>query len=165
MALNIAQRVDRGVKYLDEKIPNWLEIINLETLKLDDCNFCVMGQLVGWAQENHREEIEASDDIEPYSINGYFAATVSCNNIAAARVEHGEYGWNLKRRITKLLGIGDRPMTLKEARRRGFHTNNNTYIAEDNAEWNALTDEWAARITSLRVLRDVKFNPQPHELV
>ena len=39
--------VKRGAYMLDQKMPEWAELIRLEDLEMDDCGSCVIGQAVG----------------------------------------------------------------------------------------------------------------------
>jgi hypothetical protein len=39
--------VDRGIKLLDQRIPNWREKIDLTTLDLASSQWCVLGQVEG----------------------------------------------------------------------------------------------------------------------
>lgn len=39
--------VDRGIRRLDERIPNWREKINLTALDLASSHWCVLGQVEG----------------------------------------------------------------------------------------------------------------------
>jgi hypothetical protein len=41
------QKVASGVKVLDEKVPGWWKVIDLDTLKMDSCTNCMLGQLFG----------------------------------------------------------------------------------------------------------------------
>lgn len=43
----LQKRVEAGAEYLDLKLPGWERDIVPETLDLDDCQFCVLGQLFG----------------------------------------------------------------------------------------------------------------------
>ena len=43
----IEERVDRGVKYLDEYHAGWRDQINLEELHMEFCDDCVIGQALG----------------------------------------------------------------------------------------------------------------------
>jgi hypothetical protein len=40
----IKDRIARGAKLLDEKVPGWIDKINLEELNLEDICDCVVGQ-------------------------------------------------------------------------------------------------------------------------
>lgn len=42
-----ASLVAEGVKLLDERVPGWWRVINLEELHMADCTVCVLGQLFG----------------------------------------------------------------------------------------------------------------------
>jgi hypothetical protein len=50
------QKIAQGVAYLDEKVPGWWDKVDLDTLELDSCVKCVLGQLQGNEQvvENGR---------------------------------------------------------------------------------------------------------------
>jgi len=39
--------VQAGMDILDENVPGWESRINPETLNLESCNFCVLGQIYG----------------------------------------------------------------------------------------------------------------------
>jgi len=41
------RRVARGAKFLDERVPNWEQRINLERLDISSDTDCVLGQLFG----------------------------------------------------------------------------------------------------------------------
>ena len=41
------QNIQKGIKFLDKKYPNWLDKIDVSELDLNKCNQCIMGQLVG----------------------------------------------------------------------------------------------------------------------
>ena len=40
-------RVANGVKLLDERVPGWWRVINLDRLQMEDCTQCMLGQLFG----------------------------------------------------------------------------------------------------------------------
>ena len=40
-------RIDRGVLFLDETVPNWREQIDMTSLELDAPSHCVLGQVFG----------------------------------------------------------------------------------------------------------------------
>lgn len=40
-------QIAKGVALLDEKVPGWLDRIDLAALRLDSCSRCVLGQLSG----------------------------------------------------------------------------------------------------------------------
>ena len=40
-----SREVGRGIRWLDKNYPGWYQIIDVETLKLEDCQRCVLGQL------------------------------------------------------------------------------------------------------------------------
>lgn len=44
---NAAERVARGAKLLDRKRPGWAERIDLDQLRLEECDSCILGQLYG----------------------------------------------------------------------------------------------------------------------
>lgn len=39
--------VTNGVRVLDEQVPGWWRVINLEELQMADCSVCMLGQLFG----------------------------------------------------------------------------------------------------------------------
>lgn len=41
------QQVKNGMAFLDQRFPDWLYRVNVETLDLVDCEYCVLGQLCG----------------------------------------------------------------------------------------------------------------------
>ena len=45
--LPIADRVSAGIDFLDGRVPGWDERIDLDTLKIEHCTRCVLGQLFG----------------------------------------------------------------------------------------------------------------------
>ena len=45
---SIEKRVDKGVSVLDFYIPNWRDLIDVDRLKMSDCDDCIMGQLDAW---------------------------------------------------------------------------------------------------------------------
>jgi len=38
------ERVERGAQWMDENHPGWAHSINLDALKMDSCNTCIIGQ-------------------------------------------------------------------------------------------------------------------------
>lgn len=42
----LREMVSRGARFLDERVPLWFVDIDVNTLHLDDCYDCVLGQLV-----------------------------------------------------------------------------------------------------------------------
>lgn len=47
MATDVAERVTRGVALLDEKVPGWVDKVNVERLDVSNGVTCVLGQLYG----------------------------------------------------------------------------------------------------------------------
>jgi len=45
------EQVAAGIKVLDEKVPGWWRVIDLENLKMQDCTQCMLGQLFGYDLE------------------------------------------------------------------------------------------------------------------
>lgn len=39
------EEVTRGAAWLDENIPNWYRLINLDTFDISESQFCIVGQL------------------------------------------------------------------------------------------------------------------------
>ena len=46
----IAERVASGAALLDERMPGWHQRIDLDTLDIDSCKNCVLGQIYGSPQ-------------------------------------------------------------------------------------------------------------------
>jgi hypothetical protein len=53
----IRERVERGAKFLDEQMPEWIDEIDLNTLALRSPCRCVLGQLFG----DYSEGVDALD--------------------------------------------------------------------------------------------------------
>src|SRR5688572_15387979 len=45
--INYKEQIQNGIKLLNEKVPNWRNVINLEELDLYSCTNCVLGQVYG----------------------------------------------------------------------------------------------------------------------
>lgn len=61
MSLTIAERVAKGVQYMDEYGPeNWLDLIDLEALDIANTHYCIFGQVF------------AGTDPEGYSSSGWY---------------------------------------------------------------------------------------------
>jgi len=43
----VPERVQKGIDWLNENHSNWLELIDLDRLKLDCCSDCILGQVLG----------------------------------------------------------------------------------------------------------------------
>lgn len=48
----IRERVQRGVEWLNENHPEWLDKINLEKLDMGQTHTCIIGQVVGESDPN-----------------------------------------------------------------------------------------------------------------
>lgn len=46
-AAEIAERVQRGIDWLNANRPGWFHEIDLDNLQMSDCHQCVLGQLYG----------------------------------------------------------------------------------------------------------------------
>ena len=44
---NYASKVAAGIKLLDEKKPGWRSLVDVESLRLENCDVCVLGQVFG----------------------------------------------------------------------------------------------------------------------
>jgi hypothetical protein len=69
---DIAASVERGMKFLDKHISNWIDAIDLERLALDGCTTCILGQLFKnfWTGLEHLK-------LDLTSTAAYFATTYS----------------------------------------------------------------------------------------
>lgn len=45
--LDIEERVELGAAWLDENRPGWLDRIDLDTLSVEHCDLCILGQIYG----------------------------------------------------------------------------------------------------------------------
>jgi hypothetical protein len=59
--LTIEQRVEAGAAWLDASRPGWLDRIDLDELRMDYCDACILGQIFGdyW-------DAPLADHIPPY---------------------------------------------------------------------------------------------------
>lgn len=56
-------RVEKGIEFLNEEVPDWHKAIELESLDLLDCEVCILGQLF----KNYYDALEClfpDDDYE-----------------------------------------------------------------------------------------------------
>lgn len=62
------ERVQRGARLLDEKVPEWFNKIDIETLNIASCLKCVLGQLFGYFSDESLNRLGLTlyshDDIE-----------------------------------------------------------------------------------------------------
>lgn len=129
--LTIAQRITNGVAYLDEHVPDWLDVIDVDRLDLQqDCS-CVLGQLV--------KSVETDDDW----LDGY------TNVVEKPALVRGN--WHPAPEAAEQLGMPE-IMSFQQSVDNGFHTGD--FDASDS-EWLALTSEWRERITQLRKNRGI----------
>jgi hypothetical protein len=42
---DIVANVERGMQFLDERISNWIDAIDIDSLLLSSCKKCILGQL------------------------------------------------------------------------------------------------------------------------
>ncbi|TYB69657.1 hypothetical protein FXF51_05715 [Nonomuraea sp. PA05] len=81
--LDIPERVARGAALLDEKRPGWWQRIHLDTLNINDCGECVIGQL--YTDPLHYDDEQFDEGaIDLVGENAY-----DNNPHAPALVEHG----------------------------------------------------------------------------
>lgn len=75
--LTIKQRVQRGAEYLDAYVPDWVERIDLDELRMQMPCSCVLGQLVGdydevacqpWSKQEHVDWINKQRRFERVGI-------------------------------------------------------------------------------------------------
>lgn len=53
------KEVSRGIAFLDEHCPDWKNKIDLDTLDMKNCSYCVLGQVFGdWFKGKRCLEIE-----------------------------------------------------------------------------------------------------------
>ena len=52
MAMTTSEKVvAKGAALLDDKVPGWWKVINLQKLDINDCHTCMLGQLFGYEVE------------------------------------------------------------------------------------------------------------------
>jgi len=60
---NVADRVSAGIALLDEKVPNWRDKIDLETLNLRNTRNCVLGQVFKTPEDSWQSGYDAGREI------------------------------------------------------------------------------------------------------
>lgn len=67
--------VKRGIKFLDENVPDWHDRVDVQKLDLGSCQECILGQLYGSFDDGYRElglsTIESAElglDSQPVSL-------------------------------------------------------------------------------------------------
>jgi hypothetical protein len=132
--LTIDERIDRGVAYLDQHKPDWLDTIRLDFLELDsECN-CVLGQVVGGGHT-------------------YWDVTMTHQTLKDFRDATPWPDIRPQDRMRGAVELGfPRLITQREAVRMGFHTADNDHggLALGESPWRRLTSAWKRRITQLR---------------
>lgn len=87
------ERVQAGIAYLDEAIPQWRRLVNVAKLDLDNVQDCIMGQVFAEYANNQRYKYYnwRGDYTTFYSGYDYWLYGVNHGNILRAR-ELGFYG-------------------------------------------------------------------------
>lgn len=63
--LTIEERVAAGAAWLDTNVPGWLDLMNLDRLKLDSDCHCILGQTFGdYFRAPLIEDVPAEDDLD-----------------------------------------------------------------------------------------------------
>jgi hypothetical protein len=93
------KRVERGMALLDRHDPDWFGRIDLETLRMETCNRCILGQLHGHAWIGFRRILEDLPSTSLYSaahhgFTLYNSEQASCNDqeFSAVRDRFGALG-------------------------------------------------------------------------
>lgn len=134
MELTIAERVQLGSAFLDEHFTGWWERIDLNTLNIDSCDNCVLGQLWCTAPQEERGQIIAQ----------------AVQNMIARR-------WNpqLAHEVTRdqtpygRIATAYEELNLSGTRDLGFNYGNGMYAELNEAE--ALTEEWTRVVIQRRL--------------
>lgn len=122
MELTIDQRIENGVRYLNQHMPDWLDIIDLDRLDLAaDCS-CVLGQIVGKVDG---ESMFTNVVEQPPQVRGH---------------------WHQNKRVAEEAGMPE-IMSFQQSVDNGFHTGD---FDSPSDEWAALTQAWGRKITELR---------------
>lgn len=48
MSTDLEKAVEKGILYLDDKLPNWREVVDWDHLNMQDPAKCVLGQALGY---------------------------------------------------------------------------------------------------------------------
>jgi len=59
--LNIEDRVQKGIDYLNKNYPDWLDQINIDRLDLNDPFDCILGQLFGNFSRSNLNWVEVGE--------------------------------------------------------------------------------------------------------
>lgn len=57
-------RVTDAAKFLDQVVPGWFNLVDLQALHMNDCTQCVLGQVFGHKMENKLRSILGEDTPE-----------------------------------------------------------------------------------------------------
>lgn len=120
---DIDPRVGAGAAWLDEVQPDWWKVVDLDFLDQQQCDQCVLGQLVSWVTTG-----------EPKRIHDGYQQVVNYSApwCTDTEVVHSQEAFQLTDRM---------PIPLAKAR--GFHIS-----SED--DWDMLTDDWRTTIAARR---------------
>ena len=88
------ERVALAAKMLDEYVPGWHNMIDLDTLEMGSCAHCVLGQVFGWENEQRIKDIV---EIDPYKdmykeMPGYTIGSWFLEQVAGRNAHHPTYG-------------------------------------------------------------------------
>jgi hypothetical protein len=123
--IDFTKEIDRGVELLNSYDPRWFDHINLDQLKLEDANRCVLGQL---AMTTFYKELD-SRYRNYYSVIDFLTADNDpANDCLTFTVSHG---FTLGTYTLRSLGWFEERSDIPPA-------------------WEALTIQWAERIGKLR---------------
>jgi hypothetical protein len=90
----IRKHVARGAAFLDEKRPGWADRIDLDSLSLEDCTMCVLGQ-----EYEDDPAYDSSEFGNPFEAGAWqlFGEAFNFDDNAPVLIEHGfsEKGGNL----------------------------------------------------------------------
>lgn len=53
--MTLKEKIKKGARFLDKKVPKWWRKINTSTLDIDSCEDCILGQLFGYYENGIKE--------------------------------------------------------------------------------------------------------------
>lgn len=134
MELTITERVAKGAAFLDEHFTGWWERIDLNTLNIDSCDNCVLGQLWCTAPQEEQGQIVAQ------AVQSMVAKRWDLQMAHQIMREQTPYG---------RIATAYEELNLSGTWDLGFNYGNPTYADLDEAQ--DLTDEWTRVVIQRRL--------------
>ena len=120
----VEERVDAGVRWLDENIPDWLDRVVVNKLDLSNGCKCVLGQLFAKAYDEGARKVSITSRFQwPFNVSPFYAV--------------------IRNNVVKVPGV-PKLLSHEQAKALGFD------VVGLGGDYSELTDEWKARISRLR---------------